>query len=641
MESPSFAPVHRSSFGPPLRRKGGLVGLTLLGLLAAPALALQVTGYSSETNDRFSAGYPTAPVENASPNFVGAGLNWSGVGWSSADASKSFGFLSPRHYLVASHYAGSASVSIFANGSVQSQSQWKVENTGYGAIYNGTPDLSLGTLNEPFSGNSGMARYAVLDLNSTSGTNDTSAYNNLSLLLYGKGPNSSSSTRIGEASISVVINNQDGQYFLTGRTTTQLEGGDSGSPAVHRWTNPAGVQEVTVVGNHLGINETYNFVNFAGTYQAMAALNTLMNDDGFALRVVGNPTKTWVGSSSTSITNAGAWGLGGPGPPQSAPSDQFVNFNGATAGNNRVVSVNSNHNLRGLYFLPTNSGSLGFSFQGSSTLTIGRGGITNYDTSRQTFTAPLALGSSQMWNGGAGGITTAGINTNGNLLEITTQGETRITGAITGTGSLALSGGTLEMGAASSYSGRTWVHSGTLVATNASGSATGTGNVSVAAGATLAGTGTISGAVTVSGRVAPGTNGIGTLSTGAVTWNSGNAWQFNLSTSDGTSDRLAITGAFTKGSGGSSSFVFDFMGISPKWGETFTLVTFSSLAGGFAAGDVTPFSYTGLGPGSYSNSSFTLTGSSLTFTAIPEPTTTLGGLLLVAGLLGRRRKDEG
>jgi MYXO-CTERM domain-containing protein len=46
---------------------------------------------------------------------------------------------------------------------------------------------------------------------------------------------------------------------------------------------------------------------------------------------------------------------------------------------------------------------------------------------------------------------------------------------------------------------------------------------------------------------------------------------------------------------------------------------------------------TNLGAGSYSTSFFTLNAGSLTFTAVPEPTSALAGLLVVAGLLRRRR----
>jgi autotransporter-associated beta strand protein len=608
------------------------------GLLSLPAFGLTTLSYTSEKNDRFSSGYPTSPVENTSSNFVGAGLDWAGVGWASTAATKSFGFLSPSHYLVARHFGGAANVRIFADGTVQTYAQSKIEDIGLGVVFQNETlgDLSLGTLNNPIPGGSGLPRYAVLDLNSASGTNTTSAYNNLPLLLYGRGPNATTSTRVGAATINSVTISGNNHYFTTTRDTTQLESGDSGSPAVHRWLNPAGGEEITLVGNHAAINDTSNFINFTGTFEVMNSLNSLMNDDGFALRVVGNPSNTWVGSSNTSIANAGSWGLGGPGPPQSAPSDRFVNFNGSTAGNNRAVTIDTNHNLRGLYFRPTSSESLGFTFGGGSTLTVGRGGITNYDTSRQTFNAALALGASQMWNGGAGGITTAGIQTNGHLLEITTTGLSRITGAIIGSGSLALSGGTLELTAASTYSGTTWVHDGTLLVNNTTGSATGSGQVMVAAGATLAGDGTIVGNAVISGMLSPG-NSIGSLAIqGNTTWN-GNAsapWQFELGAAASTQaaaalgiseqDMLLITGDFIKGSG--TVWTFDFLNTGEQgW---YQLVTWDGGSTNFISEN---FTVTNLAGGWSGQFHVDNTSSSLYLQVIPEPHT---AVLIMFGAIG-------
>ena len=38
-------------------------------------------GYSDADNNRFASGYPNNPVPNTSPSFIGAGYDWSGVGW--------------------------------------------------------------------------------------------------------------------------------------------------------------------------------------------------------------------------------------------------------------------------------------------------------------------------------------------------------------------------------------------------------------------------------------------------------------------------------------------------------------------------------------------------------------------------------
>jgi hypothetical protein len=92
--------------------------------------------------------------------------------------------------------------------------------------------------------------------------------------------------------------------------------------------------------------------------------------------------------------------------------------------------------LRGLSFKSTGSGTLGFTFSGTGTLTVGRGGITNYDTSRQTISSTIALGASQYWDVGPGGVTAAAINTGtaGYLLEIDGSGTARLNGAISGSG---------------------------------------------------------------------------------------------------------------------------------------------------------------------------------------------------------------
>jgi hypothetical protein len=614
-------------------------------LAPLPAMALQTTGYTSAANDRFSSGYPNTPVENTSPSFVGAGLDWGGVGWAVADATKSFGFLSPQHYLVARHYGGAAQVRIFSDGALHTLSQSKTENTNLGVVFQNQTlgDLSLGTLTANIPASAGMPRYAVLDLNGSSGSNSTSNYLNLPLLLYGRGPNASNSTRVGEASINGVVASGNNHYFTTSRAITQLEGGDSGSPAMHRWTNPAGTEEITVIGNHAAISETSNFINFTGTHQVMASLNSLMNDDGFALRVVGNPAHTWVGNSSASINNRGAWGLN---PPDSAPNDQFVNFDGTTAGNNRVVNVNADHNLRGLYFLPTASQNLGFSFQDSSTLTIGRGGITNYDASRQTFTAPLALGAPQYWNGGTGGITATSIANNGNLLEITTQGVTRIDGALSGTGGLALSGGTLELHGGNTHTGTTWAHEGTLVV---NGSTAAGSTVRIANPATLAGTGSVGGPALISGTLAPG-NSLGTLAFGNnLTFNTASIFSWELTASEtgrGTNyDAVNIAGTLG-GSGGifravltSGTFGDEFWTTTRTWSDVFAdasgnnPVAFASIFSNIQYWQ----NDTNITASISQYGGFSISGSTLTWTAIPEPATSLAGLLLAAGLLRRRR----
>ncbi|KRP34756.1 MAG: hypothetical protein ABS34_12450, partial [Opitutaceae bacterium BACL24 MAG-120322-bin51] len=185
-----------------------------------------------------------------------------------------------------------------------------------------------------------------------------------------------------------------------------------------------------------------------------------------------------------------------------ASSDRYVLFNPASAGS-QSINVNSNYELRGLYF-KSFAGTNPFTFSGSSTLTIGRGGITNYDADQQAFTANLQLGTSQYWDAGIGGLAIVNLNTNGNLLELDSAGASSISGNISGAGSFALSGGTLTLSGTSSYTGATWVHSGNLVV---SGSIASSSALLLDSPALLSGTGmvpTIEGTGTISPGNSPG-----------------------------------------------------------------------------------------------------------------------------------------
>ena len=163
-------------------------------------------------------------------------------------------------------------------------------------------------------------------------------------------------------------------------------------------------------------------------------------------------------------------------------------------------------------------------------------------------------------------------------------------------------------------SGALLVSGGTL---NVTGTFTGNSTATVQSSATLAGTGTVQTLTLQSGSfLAPGnatiSGSIGTLTatqSGANTtiWNPGATARFHLSTTDTTSDRLAVT-TLTKGTTGSGGFLFDFQNTGTA-SQTYTLATFTSSPG-FVVGD---FTATNLAPGL--RGFFTLTtGVSLTFT---------------------------
>ena len=272
-------------------------------------------------------------------------------------------------------------------------------------------------------------------------------------------------------------------------------------------------------------------------------------------------------------------------------------------------------------------------------------------------------GGTLAFTGGALELKTFGLLVNG-------AGNTTILNLITSTGTgnqLTKSGaGTLTLFAANTYTGGTTVSVGTLLASNATGSATGTGTVAVSSGAILGGRGTISGGTTLTAAIlAPGSAAatVGTLTFGAgLALNSTSIFEWDMQqvnasdpgaapaaggTNAGAYDRVVLNGAANSltGSGaifkivlGSGrSFADAFWDTNKTWNNVFTgngvatnlatiFSTFNAdglnLSGGLVAGQGT----------------FTLNGpSTLNWTAVPEPSSALAGLLLATGLLRRRR----
>jgi autotransporter-associated beta strand protein len=249
--------------------------------------------------------------------------------------------------------------------------------------------------------------------------------------------------------------------------------------------------------------------------------------------------------------------------------------------------------------------------------------ISNDQTLTGDLTVQIGGGRMTTSTSALGGVSLSGKLTGGGSLTVTSGGNSGNTNGLFASGVLTLSG-------ANGYTGATMVTTGTLVVdgSTAAGSA-----VSVGSGGTLGGTGTIGGTLALTGVLAPGDAGvvdIETLNAGPTTWNGGSIWNFDLSSTNNTSDQLAITGDLTKGSG--SGFAFNFMGSQPVWNTAYTLATWTGTTD-FALGD---FSFSNLGAGPYNAGSFSFSGNALVFTAVPEPTSALAGLLVGAGLLRRR-----
>jgi autotransporter-associated beta strand protein len=228
-----------------------------------------------------------------------------------------------------------------------------------------------------------------------------------------------------------------------------------------------------------------------------------------------------------------------------------------------------------------------------------------------------------------------------------------------GAGTMALTKigtGTFTITSAVTYTGNTTIHGGTmLIGTGGS-----LGNTAVTVGGTgasgtptLAGGGTIGGATTIAaaGGGAAGThavgvagvgNGIGSQSFSSdLSYGSGSTFAWDIHTGTDTSDGVTVGGNLAIASGAifkvvsNTAFTDTFWDTSRTWnvfgGKNFGGFTLNYRANNadLNAGDFASEGY------------FTISGSSLNWTAVPEPGTALAGLLLTAGLLRRRREREG
>ncbi|MCX6857897.1 MAG: PEP-CTERM sorting domain-containing protein [Verrucomicrobia bacterium] len=253
---------------------------------------------------------------------------------------------------------------------------------------------------------------------------------------------------------------------------------------------------------------------------------------------------------------------------------------------------------------------------------------------------------------------TGGVVKNGTTLTIKGSGSVIVNGTgISGASAnsdLVIDGGTLVTSVASTYNGPTTVqNTGTLIANNASGSATGTGSVTISSNSTLSGTGAIdAGAgnfITVNG----------TLQVGDSTLGSPVASSFTLTTSGGGSTVLGSSSTlkfdlFSRGgdlSGNSSAadYIRLFGPLDATAGGT--LMIASNGLSGFALGDkwklfevtgpgtisgMLNLDYSSLGLGPALSASFD--NDTGIFSVVPEPSRMVLLFMGTFGVMLRRRR---
>jgi autotransporter-associated beta strand protein len=223
---------------------------------------------------------------------------------------------------------------------------------------------------------------------------------------------------------------------------------------------------------------------------------------------------------------------------------------------------------------------------------------------------------------GAGGLNITRAGTNGDSV--------RLTGTNTYIGTTTVTSGKLVVAGSIGNSAVTVSGTGAVLATDAAASF----------GSTLA---INNGAILAAGDA--GVAGTATV-TGATTFNNGSIFSWDISSTGVSYDKLVAASLMDGDTAGGSvfqivasdaTFADAFWNTTRTWADIFTTDGTNAIndwANIFTSVIVVDSSFATLTP---TSGSFSASGNTLTWTAVPEPTTALASLLLTAGLLRRRR----
>ena len=476
-------------------------------------------------------------------------------------------------------------------------------NMALGTPAAGTRTITLGnkgiqTLGGIISGTSGLTFAAVSGAGSTVAGNGVIAITGTTNTFTGAiNINGPEVTFAGDGSLgntANTINIEGGRLTLTASATiTAARGIQIGSTAGTSISAKGSSTVITYNGVIADLNgETGTFAKQGGGTLALGGVSTYsgdtsINNGTLQLTTANNrlPTGTTVNVGQVASVNVGTLDLNG--------------FNQQVAGLNSTT--------------------------GTNTITTAKNTVTSAGA------ATLTLGGSGTYVFGDGSAANSGVLT-GAL-------------AVSKTGS-----GTQTFGDANTYTGGTTINGGKLlVASAATVSATGTGAVSVGAAGTLAstagapgtaGTGTITGLVTTAAGtsvIAPGataaanTGTVGALTlAGGLNIANGATIPFDLGAAASTSDLITISGGTFTGGTAAGSVLFNFN--TTQTAGTYDLISYANAT---ASGvDLSDFAATG------ANGNFSFNGNELDFTitAVPEPATIFGGVLLIGALGWNQRR---
>jgi len=526
-------------------------------------------------------------------------------------------------------FGGANSVLTLNGGTIQSSSTRAYANN----ITVGGNFINTGTGNATFSGTVGLGAATRTITNST--TSGSRIYSGII-----SGTSGSGLTFDGAGAGATYIGNVGNTF--TG--TISIKGSEVGFASDGALGNTANT--IAIDGGRLTSSTTA-----AGAVTATwSSTHSIQLGDtaGTSISVVsGSGDLTYNGVISDITGKTGAWAKQGGGILRLGGVSTYT---GATAINNGIVQLTTGNDR-----LPTgtvvslgqasstNLGTLDLNGRSQQIAGLVSTSGSNAGTSNNTVTSVSAA--------------TLTINTAGSNSYSYGDGTAANSGVITGAISLVKSGtGTQTLGDANTYTGTTSVTAGTL-AVNGSLAA---GSVTVSTGGTLLGNGTIGGATTISGTHSAGSAAatVGTQNfsenlTYAASNSDSSIFSWDLNSSSTSTGFDMVIGASGKtllvdnsgsvdpifkivvgatAAGGIANVNNSFWDTNQTWSSIFS--GFSTITGGFTnllVVDTNDSAYTSV------RGSFSVSGTSVTWTAVPEPTSALAGLLITAGLLRRRR----
>ncbi len=394
-------------------------------------------------------------------------------------------------------------------------------------------------------------------------------------------------------------------------------------------------------------------ISQAGTLSTNGAVRTFDVGTGSTL--------TWTGQSWSTVAGvgfikngAGTWNIG-------AQSNSLNATNGGFTLNAGTVIVSGNNSFGGSSSALTINGG---TIQSSGTrtfanaITIG-GNFTNSGTGNATFSGSVALGAStrtitnessgnRIYSNVISGASGAGLTFNGSG-----SGITFLSGANTYSGATTIQAGTVALGLNGTIANSTSIVVGNAGSSGAILDTTAKTGFTVSSTQTLSGIGTVnvggSNTLTISGQHSPGnagtSGGVGTQAvTGSLSYGANSIFNWDLNENSITTGFDKVTATGTIGANATSAVFNVVLGTGVTQNAAFWTVPGSkkiwSLATIFGQALTSTFSsvtVTNATPELAALGGFTINGTNLTWTAVPEPSSALAGLLLGAGLLRRRR----